>query len=193
MQKRMFLSLCFVAIALFTLGAENSCKAPMDATGDYSGTWQIKITEGEEGERVEGEEEPAIRMVECDSVRMTLDQDVNLDYPENLKVTGTIFIDDYSCLTEAGWPEKIPLPEPGEIEVTGTMGTSDNRLILGTGGVGTGAGIIYGLDGYGESAEPEGDEIPEMISYSGNWGLAVSVVFLGTIGGGGTFEVARDE
>ena len=186
MKKKMFLSLCLVAVALFTLGAENSCKAPMDATGDYSGTWKIEVKEGEG-------EEATTRMVECDSLRMTLDQDVNLDYPENVKVTGTVFIDDYSCLTEAGWPEKIPLPEPGEVKVTGTMGTNDNRIILGSGGVGTGAGIIFGLDGYGEAAEPEGDEIPEMISYSGNWGLAVSVVFLGTIGGGGTFEVAKDE
>ena len=73
------------------------------------------------------------------------------------------------------------------------MGTSDNRIILGTGGVGTEGGIIFGLDGYGEGTEPDGDEIPAMTSYSGNWGLAFSVVFLGTIGGGGTFKVTRDE
>mgnify|MGYP003572752668 FL=1 len=186
MKRNIWVSICLVTVALFTLGAENSCTAPMDATGDYSGSWQIKVTEGEG-------EEATTRIVECDNVSMTLDQDVNLDYPDNLKVTGTVFIDDYSCLYETGWPENIPLPEPGEIEVTGTMGTTDNRIILGTGGVGTGAGIIYGLDGYGESSTPTGDKIPEMTSYSGNWGLAVSVVFLGTIGGGGTFEVTRDE
>ena len=187
MKRNMWISICLVTAALFTLGAESSCtEPPMDATCDYSWSCQIKVNVGE-GEEV------TTRIVECDSLRITLDQDVNLDFPDNLKVTGTVFIDDYSCLEETGWPENIPLPEPGEIEVTGTMGTQDNRILLGSGGIGTGAGIIYTMDGYGESDTPTGDEIPEMTSFSGNWGLAVSVVFIGTIGGGGTFEVTRDE
>ena len=70
---------------------------------------QLTVNEGEG-------EEATTRTVECDSLRMTLDQDVNLDYPDNLKVTGTLFIDDYSCLKEANWPELIPLPKPGEVE-----------------------------------------------------------------------------
>ncbi len=104
----MLVSLCLVGAVLVTLGAADSCKAPMDATGDYSGTWSITVNEGEG-------EEATTRTVECDSLRMTLDQDVNLDYPDNLKVTGTLFIDDYSCLAEANWPELIPLPKPGEV------------------------------------------------------------------------------
>ena len=186
MGKRMMVSLCLVGVALVTLGASDSCRAPMDATGDYSGTWSIKVTEGEG-------EEASTRMVECDSLRMTLEQDVNLDFPDNLKVTGTVFIDDYSCLQEANWPPLIPLPEPGEVKVSGTMGTSDKRIILGSGGVGTGAGAIFALNGLGQSGEQSGDDIPEMIRYSGDWGLAVSIVFIGTAGVGGTFDVTRDE
>jgi len=182
----MLASLCLLGVALVTLGASDSCKAPMDASGDYSGTWSFEVKEGE-GEEV------TTRTVVCDDLRMTLEQDVNLDPPENLTVTGTVYIDDYSCLDDANWPAFIPKPEPGEWKVTGTMGASDNRIILTSGGVGPGAGIVWGTDGFGESDEPTGDEIPQMTNYSGTWGLAVSVIFIGTAGAGGTFEVTRDE
>jgi len=181
MRKRMFLSFCLVAVALVTLGAANSCKAPMDATGDHSGTWSINIKEGE----------IIVDTIECGSIRMTLEQDVTLDPPDNLKVTGILYIDDYSCLEEAGWPEGL-IPEPQEVEVSGTMGTQDGELILASGGLGTGVGAIFIMEGNGESDEQAGTEIPEMTRYSGNWGLAVSVVFIGTGGVGGTFEVSRD-
>ena len=185
MKKRMVVSLCLVGAVLVSLGAADSCKAPMDATGDYSGTWSIKINEGE-GEEV------TTRTVDCDSLRMTLEQDVNLDPPDNLTVTGTLFIDDYSCLEDANWPELIPLPEPGEVAVTGTMGATDNRIILGSGGIGTGAGAVFAIDGFGESDNPTGDETPEMTRYAGTWGLVVSIVFIGTGGVGGEFAVERD-
>ena len=184
MQKRMVVSLCLVALALVTLGASDSCKAPMDATGDYSGTWSFEVKEGEG-------EEATTRTVECDTLRMTLDQDVNLDPPDNLTIKGTIYIDDYSCLEEANWPAFL-IPKPGEWKVTGTMGASDKRIILASGGVGTGVGLIWGMDGFGESEDPTGDEIPEMTSCAGTWGLAVSAVFIGTGGVGGTFAVERD-
>ena len=184
MQKKVFLSICLVAVALFTLGAENSCKAPMDATGDYSGAWNIEVKEGE-GEEV------TTRMVECDSLRMTLDQDVNLDFPENLKVTGTVFIDDYSCLKDTNWPEFL-IPEPGEFEVAGTMDPNNSRIILASGGLGPGSVVVFGMDGFGESDEASGDAIPEMTGYSGKWGLAFSFLFFNG-GVDGTFEVTRDE
>jgi len=182
MKRHLMLSICLVAVALFTLGANESCKAPMDATGTYSGTWSINITEGE----------TVVDTVECDSIRMTLSQDVTLNPPKNLNVTGTVYIDDYSCLEEAGWPAWL-IPETKEVQVSGTMGVKNGKIVLGSGGVGTGAGIIFIIDGYGESEEQLGDEIPEMIKYSGNWGLAISVVFIGTGGVGGTFDVTRDE
>ena len=47
MRKKMLVSLCLVAAALVTLGAADSCTAPMDATGDYKGTWSFEVTEGE--------------------------------------------------------------------------------------------------------------------------------------------------
>ena len=181
MRRQMILSFCLVALALFTLGAENSCKAPMDATGDYSGTWSINIKE----------EEIIVDTMECGPIRMTLEQDVALEPPDNLKVTGVLCIDDYSCLEEAGWPEWL-IPDPQEVELAGTMGTEDGKLILVSGGLGTGVGAIFVMDGNAESDEQSGIEIPEMIGYSGNWGLAVSVVFIGTAGVDGTFEVSRD-
>ena len=64
----------------------------MDATGEYTGTWSIHIREGE----------TVVDTVECGSIRMTLMQDVTLDPPENLKVTGTITTDDYACFADAG-------------------------------------------------------------------------------------------
>ena len=184
MRKKMLVSLCLVAAALVTLGAADSCKAPMDATGDYSGTWSFEVTEGEG-------EEATTRTVVCEGLRMTLDQDINLDPPDNLKVTGTVFIDDYSCLEEANWPELL-IPKPGEVKVTGTMGTSDKRIVLGSGGIGTGAGAVYLMNGIGESDNTGGDDIPEMSRYAGDWGLAVSIVFIGTAGIDGTFAVERD-
>jgi len=186
MRKKMLVSLCLVAAALITLGAADSCTAPMDATGDYSGTWSFEVTEGEG-------EEATKRTVVCESLSLRLEQDVNLDYPENLKVTGTVFIDSYSCLEDANWPENLPFPKPGEWEVTGTMGVDNNRITLITGGLGPGTGLIFGMDGVGESVEPNGDTIPEMISYAGKWGFALGVVFIGSGGFGGEFAVERDE
>lgn len=184
MQKRMFLSLCLVGVALFTLGASDSCKAPMDATGDYEGTWSFEVTEGEG-------EEATTRTVVCDTLRMTLDQDVNLEPPENLTVTGTVYIDDYSCLEDANWPAFL-IPEPGEFEVAGTMDPNNSRIILASGGLGPGSVVIFGMDGFGESEEATGDDIPEMTGYSGTWGLAFSFLFFNG-GVDGTFEVTRDE
>ena len=49
------------------------------------------------------------------------------------------------------------------------------------------------MDGFGEPDPESEEEIPDMIYYSGDWGFAVSLVFLGTVGVGGTFELERDE
>jgi len=184
MRKKMLVSICLVGVALFTLGAADSCTAPMDATGDYSGTWSFEVTEGEG-------EEATTRIVECTDLRMSLEQDVNLDPPDNLKITGTVYIDDYSCLEDANWPAFL-IPEPGEFKVAGTMSASDNRIILASGGLGPGSVVVFGTDGFGESDEPSGDEIPEMTGYSGKWGLAFSFLFFNG-GVNGTFEVTRDE
>ena len=180
MKKRMLLSFCLVAVALVTLGAEKSCKAPMDATGDYSGTWSINIKE----------EGTIVDTAECGTISMTLEQDVTLDPPDNLKVTGTLYFDDYSCLEEAGWPSWL-IPEKKEVEVSGRM-TEGAKIVLSSGGLGTGVGVIFIVDGLGESDVQTEDEIPEMTKYSGKLGLAISVVFIGTGGVGGTFEVMRE-
>ena len=72
------------------------------------------------------------------------------------------------------------------------MGASDKRIVLGSGGIGTGAGAVYLMNGIGESDDSTGDDIPEMTRYAGDWGLAVSIVFIGTAGIDGTFAVERD-
>ena len=80
MKRSMFLSLCLVAVALVTLGANNSCKAPLDTTGEYSGTWTFNYKEGG----------TIIDTKDCDCT-MTLDQDVDArPYPSNLILTGTL-------------------------------------------------------------------------------------------------------
>ena len=181
MKKNICLTFILLGAALVILGAANSCQAPMDATGDYSGTWSINIKDAE----------TIVDTVECGAIRMTLTQDVTLDPPENLKVTGTITTDDYACFADAGWPEKL-IPDPEPIEVSGTMGTNDGKLVLLSGGIGTGTGAIFIIDGTGVADSESAEAIPPMLTYSGKWGFAVSVVFLGTIGVDGTFEVTRE-
>lgn len=181
MQKKMLVSLSLVCVALVTLGAADSCKAPMDGTGDYSGTWSINIKEND----------VLVDTVECGSLSMILTQNVNLDPPDNLKVTGIITPDNYACFAEAGWPERL-IPQPEPIEVSGTMGANDGRVILASGGLGTGTGAIFIIDGLGQPDTQSEEDIPPMIGYSGTWGFAVSVVFIGTGGVGGTFEVSRN-
>lgn len=181
MQRNMCLSIILLGAALATLGASNSCQAPMDATGDYAGTWSIHIREGE----------TVVDTVECGAIRMTFTQDVTLDPPENLKVTGTITTDDYACFADAGWPEQL-IPDPEPIEVTGTMGVNDGKLFLLSGGLGTGTGAVFIIDGIGMADSESTDAIPPMLTYSGKWGFAVSIVFIGTAGVDGTFDVTRE-
>jgi hypothetical protein len=181
MQRKMYITFILLGVALVSLGAANSCQAPMDATGDYSGTWSINIREGE----------TVVDTVECGAISMTFTQDVTLDPPDNLKVTGTIIPETYACFADAGWPEKL-IPNPEPIEVSGTMGSSDGRLILFSGGLGTGTGAIFIVDGVGVADSASAEEIPPMLTCSGKWGFAVSVVFLGTGGVDGTFSVTRE-
>jgi hypothetical protein len=181
MRKKMYITCILLGIALVTMGAANSCQAPMDATGDYNGTWSINIKEGE----------TVVDTVECGAIAMNFTQDVTLAPPDNLKVTGTITPETYACFADAGWPEKL-IPEPEPIEVSGTMGSSDGRLLLFSGGLGTGTGAIFIVDGMGVADSAGTEDIPPMRTYSGKWGFAVSVVFLGTLGVDGTFNVTRE-
>jgi hypothetical protein len=152
----------------------------MDAAGEYSGTWSIHIREGE----------TVVDTVECGNIRITLSQDVTLDPPENLKVTGTITTDDYACFAEAGWPAKL-IPDPEPIEVAGTMDVNGGNLVLASGGLGTGTGAVFIIAGIGAADSESTEAIPPMLTYSGKWGFGVSVVFLGTIGIDGIFDVTR--
>ena len=177
MNRKFFVTSCLIAIALITMGQSSSCTAPMDATGNYSGTWSFDIKEGE----------TIIKTVEC-YLSMMLTQNVTLDPPDNLKITGTVSV-DFTCLEEIpDWPAWIPIPDLTDIDVTGTM-SENGRIILGSGGCGPGSCIILAFDGQGESDSQNDGEIPNMTSYSGKWGLAISIAFLGSAGVDGTFEV----
>ena len=181
MNRKFFVVSCLIATALITMGQSSSCTAPMDATGNYSGTWSFDIKEGE----------TIIDTVEC-PISMTLSQDVTLDPLDNLKVTGTVYV-DFSCLEEVpDWPEWIPIPDPTDVNVTGTM-DKDAKIILGTGGCGPGTCIILALDGQGESDNQNDEEIPHMTRYSGKWGLAIGIAFWGGGGVDGIFEAVRDQ
>ena len=45
MNRKSFVVSCLIATALVTMGQSSSCTAPMDATGNYSGTWSFDIKE----------------------------------------------------------------------------------------------------------------------------------------------------
>ena len=173
MKRKMFLSCCLLAIALVTLGANDSCKAPMDATGEYTGTWKGL-----------GEDDP-----EC-PLSMTLTQDVNAEPPENLAVEGTVYV-DYSCID---FPDWFPTPETAEIMVAGLMDPNTGKIALGSGGCGPGACAILALDGQGESEESGGEySTPYMTSYSGTWTYLLGIAFFEAMGAQGTFQVTREE
>ena len=178
MKKRMFLSLCLVAIALVTLGASNSCNAPMDATGEYSGIWSFKVKVAD----------VLINTVDCDCT-MSLNQDVTLDPPANLNITGTINVAT-SCLEESGlWPDGLPVPPFENVDITGTMNSINETIILVSGPLDTGVGTNLVLNGPGESDNPTEGEIPEMTGYSGNWDFVLS--FIVDLPIDGTFDVTR--
>ena len=175
MKKRMFLSLCLVAIALVTLGASNSCNTPMNATGEYSGIWSLNV-------KVAGF---PINIVDCDCT-MSLNQDITLDPPDNLNITGTLNVDT-SCLEESGlWPDGLPIEN---VDITGTMTSINETIILVSGVLDTGVGTNLVLNGQGESDNPTEGEIPEMTGYSGNWNFALS--FIVNLPIDGTFDVTR--
>ncbi len=93
----------------------------------------------------------------------------------------------------------------------------NGKLVLLSAGCGPGTCIILALDGQAESgtagsndeaaddnmtdntthsenpAAQQENSIPEMTGYSGTWGIAVGITFLGTVGDNGTFAVIRDD
>ena len=196
MNRHAFLTVWLTAVALFTMGQSSSCKAPMDATGSYSGTWTFYVKDNG----------TVIDELDC-PLSMTLEQDVAQDPPENLSVNGTIHV-DFSCLDEApNWPPGAAVPEPSDVAVGGTM-DANGKIVLLSGGCGPGTCIILALDGQGEagvrdnstarsigcqSLTPAADDIPSMQHYSGEWGIAIGVAFLGSVADNGTFAVFRDE
>jgi len=176
MKRSMFLSLCLVAVALVTLGANNSCKAPLDTTGEYSGTWTFNYKEG--GTIVDTKD--------CDCT-MTLDQDVTSPWPLNLTLTGTLNV-NLSCLDEWEiWPSGLGYPPFEVVEdlYGGTAANSDGRISL---DISSSDLDKLNIRGFGESENQAGVEIPEMTSYSGNWNFILSTIPID-----GTFDVTRVE
>ena len=185
MQKRGILTIFLITAAMISMAQTPSCTAPMNATGTYSGKWTLEVKD------VNG---TVTGTVDC-PLEMTLTQNVALQPPNNLKVTGTVHV-DFSCLDEVPtWPDWAKIPEPADVQVSGTM-DQNGKLTLGSLGCGTAMCVILALSGTGEKEvieETENGEIPNMIKYSGDWGFAISIAFLGTTGGNGTFEVSAVE
>ncbi len=177
-----------------------SCDAPFDATGSYSGTWsfldnETTIDNGtlEETAVLVGaaaDNGTAGRVIDC-PLSMDLEQDTTLDPPGNLSVSGLVHV-DFSCLEELStWPSWAEIPAPASVSVTGIM-DSDGSLDLLSAGCGPGTCVLLALDGTAESGRTEGER-KIMTRYSGDWGFAVGIAFLGNLGATGTFEVERDE
>jgi len=185
MQRKKLLRPFLLIAALISMAQTPSCTAPMNATGSYSGTWTFDVKD---------EAGNVIDTVDC-PLSMTLNQDVTLPPAQNLKVTGAVHV-DFSCLNEVPtWPEWAKIPEPSDVQVTGTM-DKEGKLTLASGGCGPGTCVILTLAGPGESevtAAADNEEIPGMVKYSGKWVFAISVAFIGTAGGTGTFEVTAAE
>lgn len=185
MQKKMLVTIFLISAALISMAQTPSCTAPINATGTYSGKWMFDVKD-EAGNIIDTAECP---------LEMTLQQDVTLNPPQNLKVTGIVHV-DFSCLDEVPtWPEWAQIPEPSDVQVSGSMDTN-GKLTLLSGGCGPGTCIILSISGMGEkvATEEAGDgEIPAMAKYSGEWGFAIGVAFLGQTGGKGTFVVNRVE
>ncbi len=176
MKRSMSLSLCLVAVALVTLGANNSCKAPLDTTGEYSGTWTFNYKEGG----------TVVDTKDCDCT-MTLDQDVTSPWPLNLTLTGTLNV-NLSCLDEWEiWPSGLGYPPFEVVEdlYGGTAANSDGRISL---DISSSDLDKLNIRGFGESENQAGVEIPEMTSYSGNWNFILSTIPID-----GTFDVTRVE
>lgn len=159
--------LYLILLAIIATGLCTSCTAPYDATGTYTGQWSFVDNATQD-------------IINC-PLTMTLTQ-----FPsDNATVRGTVHV-DYECLTEvSAWPEAIPAPEPADVAVVGGIDPM-GKLTLASGGCGPGACVILALSGPGIS------ENEVMVSYSGDWGFAISFAFLGTLGGAGDFQVDRD-
>ncbi len=185
MQQKAIVTIFLITAALLSMAQTPSCTAPMNATGSYSGKWTFDVKD---------ETGTVIDTVEC-PLEMTLQQDVTLNPPQNLKVTGMVHV-DFSCLEEVPtWPDWAKIPEPSDVQVSGTMDTK-GKLTLLSGGCGPGTCVILSISGTGEKAPPEDageGEIPAMATYSGEWGFAIGVAFLGQTGGKGRFDVTRVE
>jgi len=194
MKRKYFVSCCLIAVALVCMGQGSSCNAPLDATGSYSGKWSFKdnatTVDNNTAADNAADNTTAVKIIDC-PLTMMLNQDVTLAPPENLNVAGRVHI-DFSCLEEAStWPSWAQAPAPSDVTVTGLMST-DGKLTLASGGCGPGTCVILGLDGKAESNKiVEGKKV--MTRYSGNWGFAVGIAFLGNLGATGTFEVTRDD
>jgi hypothetical protein len=180
MNKKLYLSCFLIAIGLFTMGQSSSCNAPMDATGDYSGTWSFDVKDNG----------TVIDTIDC-PLSMTLEQDVTLEVPDNLSVNGTIYV-DYSCLEEIpDWPEWFTIPESSATKVTGSM-DSAGKIYLASGGCTIAACALHLIEGQGETDNQTGADKQQVQRYSGTWGVAVGIAFLPTFGVSGTFRVERD-
>jgi len=179
MKRNMLLTLILIAGGIALMGQSSSCSAPMDATGDYSGTWSFDITD---------DNGTVTDTVDC-SLSMNLEQDILEPPPVNLNVTGILNV-DFSCFEEIpDWPDWATIPEPDQIQVTGTM-DNNGKLTLISAGCTTGACVILILEGMAES---DAGDPPMMERYSGQWGLGIGIAFLPAALLGGRFEVLREE
>lgn len=149
-------------------------KPPFDTTGDYAGVWRGQTTTPEKQQEIP----------EC-PLTMTLTQDVNLDYPADHSVSGTVVI-DYSCVELPAWAQQT-LPA-SVVNVSGLL-ADDGKLTLLSGGCGPGICVVLTIAGEGADADADGF----MDTYEGAWSFVILLAGVQPFGVSGTFEVAATD
>jgi hypothetical protein len=114
---------------------------------------------------------------------ITLQQDLDANYPGDHAVTGTAKI-DYSCVELPKWvTDALPA---STVNVTGLL-ADDGKLTLLSGGCGTGICLVLALSGEGADTDADG----RMDAYSGGWSFTILLAGFQPFGITGTFDTTR--
>lgn len=160
MMSKLLMSVVCVGMMVGLAGCPNTQfpPPPFDASGTYVGTWSGDVVSNE----------PATKQVEVTNCPLTLDLTQNLDgaFPTNFGVNGMATI-DFSCIE---LPDRFPETPPSMVQVGGIMSDA-GKLVLASGGCGTGVCALLTLDGQGEDTDNDGS----MDMYDGTWQFTIAL------------------
>lgn len=155
--------------------------APFDTTGTYAGTWTG--TAQDDPEETDGKQASPedVQVVEDCPLALTLAQNVDADFPRNLRVDGTVTV-DYGCVA---LPARFGAIPPSTVNVSGFL-REDGGLTLLSGGCATGFCVVLSMDGQGEDANGDGF----MDTYAGDWTYLILLAGVVPFGFEGGFNLA---